>query len=92
MSEWLYCELIPTTDCQLCYKYWCIHNPKILEYDDEMDNQNGCVEKLPVNHDKMFIITDFVKELKKQVPGMKLDQSHVYKLVKEIEGILDNIE
>ena len=52
-------------------------------------NQNGCVEKPPVNHNKMFIITDFVKELKKQVPGLVLDQSHIYKTVKEIEGILD---
>ena len=55
-------------------------------------NQNGSCEKPPVNHDKMFIITDFVKELKKQVPGMKLDQSYVYKTVKEIEKILDECE
>ena len=54
--------------------------------------ENGCVTKPPVNLDKIFIVSDFVKELKKQVPGMKLDQSHVYKTVKEIEKILDECE
>ena len=55
-------------------------------------NQNGSCEKTPINHDKMFIISDFVKELKKQVPGLVLDQSHIYKTVKLIEGILDECE
>ena len=35
MNEWLYCELIPTTDCQLCYRLWCVHNPNYEDDDDE---------------------------------------------------------
>ena len=35
MNEWLYCELIPTTVCQLCYRLWCVHNPIYVGDDDD---------------------------------------------------------
>ena len=52
-------------------------------------NQNGSCEKPPVNYDNMFHIGGFLKELKKQMPGLTLTHSHIYKTVKIIEKILD---
>ena len=51
--------------------------------------KNDYYIKPPVNHDVLFYIPDFVKELKKQIPGLILHQSHIYKTVKEIERLLD---
>ena len=46
--------------------------------------------KPPVDYEDMFTVIGFMRQLKKQIPGLKLDQSHIYKTVKIIEKILDD--
>ena len=53
--------------------------------------KNSSCIKEPVNKNKLFMVSGFTEELKKQIPGLKLDQSHIYKTVNIIEKILDKV-
>ena len=55
-------------------------------------NQNGSCYKTPVDKSKLYYQSGFLRELKKQIPGLTLSVSHLHNKVKEIEGILDNID